>query len=304
MNAMVSNNYIDPVANTSVQQGTILTRSIFINVTGSLANLAMQGTQAGMWKPVDGMQGRVFGMGSDADAQVVTNQLRTALIHEVKLLEHRSTFPVPMGVKMQCVPHNEKTDLGDGYTYTVLPHSVINTPQTLYSCDVGTEEGHQWRKDYPKYNSGNLESEGVLEVNNCPYVFVNQDHPIIALLRHNASIIGCNIDEQPKIDNEWFKITRQVLSACCQTLRAKVLSKISSDDLNMYSAQLFRLNALAWDDINDANLPLQNFIQDPTWCSERVDAERRAHVERFLSTPYSYMARVQIKYEIQGDTAK
>jgi len=304
MNAMVSNNYIDPVANTSVQQGTILTRSIFVNVTGSLANLAMQGTQAGMWKPVDGMQGRVFGMGSDADAQVVTNQLRTALIHEVKLLEHRSTFPVPMGVKMQCVPHNEKTDLGDGYTYTVLPHSTINAPQTLYSCDVGTEEGHQWRKDYPKYNSGNLESEGVLEVNNCPYVFVNQDHPIIALLRHNASIIGCNIDEQPKIDNEWFKITRQVLSACCQTLRAKVLSKISSDDLNMYSVQLFRLNALAWDDINDANLPLQNFIQDPTWCSERVDAERRAHVERFLSTPYSYMARVQIKYEIQGDTAK
>ena len=70
-------------------------------------------------------------------------------------------------------------------------------------CDVGAEEGNQWRKDYPKYNATNIETEGVLEVQNCPYVFVHQDHPVISLLRHNASLIGCNIDAQPKIDNEW-----------------------------------------------------------------------------------------------------
>jgi hypothetical protein len=28
--------------------------------------------------------------------------------------------------------------------------------------------------------------------------------------------------------------------------------------------------------------------------------ERRAHVERFLSTPYTYTARISIKYEIQS----
>ena len=31
-----------------------------------------------------------------------------------------------------------------------------------------------------------------------------------------------------------------------------------------------------------------------------METERRAHVERFLSTPYAYMARIQIKYEIQS----
>ena len=67
----------------TIQQGTVLTRSVMVNITGSLANLAMQGTQAGVWRPVEGMQLRVFGMGSDADAQIATNQLRTALIHEV-----------------------------------------------------------------------------------------------------------------------------------------------------------------------------------------------------------------------------
>ena len=68
----------------------------------------------------------------------------------------------------------------------------------------------------------------------------------------------------------------------------------------MSQVQLHRLNSQGWDDINDVSLPLQNFISDPTWDAARVDTEKRAHVERFLSTPYTYMARLQIKYEIQS----
>jgi len=127
----------------SARQGTVITRSVLVNITGSLANLAMQGTQAAVWRPVEGMQLKVFGLGADADAQVATNQLRTALIHEVLLLEHRSTFPVAMGANIECIPNHEKTDMGDGYAYTVLPQSVINTPHVLYQCDVGAEEGNQ-----------------------------------------------------------------------------------------------------------------------------------------------------------------
>ena len=108
-----------------------------------------------------------------------------------------------MGVGIECVPKQEKTDLGEGYAYTILPQSIISSPHVLYRCDVGAEEGNQWRKEYPKYNASNIETEGVLEVQNCPYVFVHQEHPVISLLRHNASLIGCNIDAQPKIDNEW-----------------------------------------------------------------------------------------------------
>ena len=89
---------------TQALTGTILTRTVCVNITGSLANLAMAGPQAALWKPVEGKQTQVFGMGANVDAAVATNQLRTALIHEVNLLEHRSTFPVPMGVDVNCVP--------------------------------------------------------------------------------------------------------------------------------------------------------------------------------------------------------
>ena len=58
-----------------------------------------------------------------------------------------------------------------------------------------------------------------------------------------------------------YKVTRQVLSACCQTLRSQVLNKVAANDLNNFKVQLFRLNSQSWDDINDVSLPLQNFVQ-------------------------------------------
>ena len=271
----------------SVPQGTILTRTLHVNITGTLANLEMAGPSGGSWKLVDGKQIGVFGMGSEVDAQVATNQLRTALIHELRVVQDRSTFPVPLGVTINCVPAHEMTDLGDRYAYTVLPRSRNAVGQTVYQCDTGSEEGLQWRKDYPKWTGANLETEGVLHVDNNPWVFVHESHPVIALLRHNAGLIGCNIDEQPKIDQEWYKVTRQVLSACCQTLRTKVLSKVTSHDLNMFQVQIKRLNAQGWDDMND----LAAAQCSPTQTKEEAS--------NFLTTPYSYMARLQIKYEIQ-----
>lgn len=52
------------------QQGTVLTRTLYINITGTLANLAMAGPSGGTWKLVDGKQIGVFGVGSEVDTQV------------------------------------------------------------------------------------------------------------------------------------------------------------------------------------------------------------------------------------------
>lgn len=278
---------VSTAADTGVPQGTILTRTLYVNVTGSLANLSMAGPSGGSWRLVDGKQIGVFGLGSEVDTQVATNQLRTALIHELKVLQDRSTFPVPLGVTINCVPSNEMTDLGERFAYTVLPGMQNSVGQTIYQCDTGSEEGLQWRKDYPKWTAANLETEGVLHVDNNPWVFVHETHPVVALLRHNAGLIGCKIDEQPKIDQEWYKVTRQVLSACCQTLRTKVLSKVTSHDLNLFQVQIRRLNAETWDDMNDLAA---------AQCTSTLSKEQASD---FITTPYSYMARLQIKYEIQ-----
>lgn len=270
-----------------VAQGTVLTRTLHVNITGTLTNLAMAGPSGGTWKLVDGKQLGAFGIGNELDVQVATNQLRTALIHEVNVVQEFSTYPVALGVSINCVPPQEITDLGERFAYTVLPRMVNSSVQTIYRCDVGSEEGAQWRKDFPKWTAANLDTEGVLNVENNPWVFVHQDHPVIAVLRHNEGLIGCKIDSQPKIDQEWFKVTRQVLNACCQTLRAKVLNKVTSNDLNLLQVQIKRLNAENWDDMNDLAVALSSASLG------KEDAEK------FLTTPYTYMARIQIKYEIQ-----
>lgn len=277
----------------SQQSSSIMSRTIYVNITGSLANLAMAGPAGGSWRIVDGKQNSVFGLGSEVDSQVATNQLRTALIHRVKVTQDRSTFPIALGVHVNCVPPNEITDLGKRYAYTVLPGVVNTVPQTIYQCDVSSEEGLQWRKDYPRWNASNLESEGILNVDNNSWVFVNKDHPIVSLLRHNAGLVGCNIDEQPLIDDEWFKVSRQVVGSCCHTLRTRVLNKVTSNDLNLFQVNLSPLNTDAWDDMNDLNMPLQGLN-----VSDEATAKKQA--EQFLTTPYSYMARIQIDYELQN----
>lgn len=39
-----------------------------------------------------------------------------------------------------------------------------------------------------------------MDVKNQPFVFVHMDHPVVGLLRHNAELIGCKIDEQARED--------------------------------------------------------------------------------------------------------
>ncbi len=51
--------------------------------------------------------------------------------------------------------------------------------------------------------------------------------------------------------------------------------------------QLKRLNAEGWDDMSD----LEAAISKPSLSKEEV--------QNFITTPYTYTARLQIKYEIQ-----
>ena len=84
-------------------------RTLHVNITNSLGNLALAGPHGGLWKLVDGSQWKVFGnlASEEMDAGMAMNQLNCAMIHEVTLLEHQSTFPVPLGVNLNCVPARE-----------------------------------------------------------------------------------------------------------------------------------------------------------------------------------------------------
>jgi hypothetical protein len=275
-------------------------RTLCVHISGSMANFAMAGPQAALWKPLSGKEGSMFAptMGAAADPIACTNSLRSAQLVSATVHEQYSTFPCTLGVSISCVPPNEVTELGEKYAYTVLPMSKNATPHTFFSELGADADTMSWQKMYPKYNHGNLDSEGVMEVNNQPFVFVNMKHPIVGLLRHNAEMIGCNIDAQPVIDGEWYKITRQVLSTCCNTLRTRVLSKISTHDLNMFNVQLHRLDANAWDDLGNGALALQNFTPNPEHSAELTAKLRENHLRQFVSKENMYVARLELEYKV------
>lgn len=259
-----------------------LTRCLHVAISGTLSNFYAEGHTAATWKPMDARSVRIFGNGHDSgDLASLTNSLRNAYIVSCRLLEHRSTFPVPLGVSMTCIPNNEHTETGDKYAFTSLPKSSNTHPYTLFEADASQSEGFEWRKSYPEYTSENLDSHNVIEVAGCPYVFVHEKHPIINLLRANDGVLGAKLEEHAKLDGEWFKVSKTVLGTCTATLRSKVLSRISFNDLNTFQIQLKRLDAREWTQPSDI---LQEYAH-----------ETEASI---LDRPCSFMARIELTYEI------
>ena len=280
------------------QRGTIMERVLHVNITNSLGNLALAGPHGGVWKLVDGAQHQVLGHCGGVDIGTSTSQLGSVLIHEVQILQHRNGFPVPLGVQLNCVPAKEFTDLGEAYAYTVLPNSKLNTPETIYKAPPLSDDMYEWHKQFPQYTAANLETEGVMNVNNQAFCFIDKEHPAVPVLRYNAHLIGCDIDSQTKMEGTWFKVSKQVMKICCDTIREKVLSKMKTHDLNTLSLQVHRINAVGLEDLGDGTVAMSNFKLKSSWTPEEEDEAKRNHLRKFTSTPYTYAARIKIKYEV------
>jgi len=258
-----------------------------------------------MWKPIAGKETEMFcpTLESGMNPEEQVDLIRNGLIKSVTLKEAQSTFPCALGVTISCVPPNEVTDLGDRYAYCVLPKSTLSSPQVIYTGDSCMPENATWRQQYSKWNKANLEQEGVIPIPNQPFLFVHQTHPAIGMLRYNTDLIGCDVDKMPKMDGQWYKLTRQVMNTCCNALRTQVLNKVQTQDMNMFSLQLHRLNAETWDDLADGTVALQDFKIKAKWTPEECEAEKKHHLEQFMKTKYQYIARLEIEYEVPSPAA-
>jgi hypothetical protein len=278
--SVVTNNEINN--NTTTPNATRLTRRLNVCISGTLANFFAEGAGAATWKPIDGKQVYMFSNNADrSDMTSAVNSLKNAYILNCKVLEVKSSLPVPVGVSINCIPNNELTDTAEKYAFTALPMTYNNTPHTLFEAETSSLENQEWRQQYREYTAENLATHNVLPVNGMPYVFVHENHPVISLLRANSDLTGVKVDEAAKIDGEWFKVGKQALDACCKTLQSKILTKINCQDLNQLQVQLVRLDAQEWTDHGDV-------------LSEYMDADEQSIFDR----PCSFHARLELAYEL------
>jgi hypothetical protein len=219
------------------------------------------------------------------------SSLRNVELLKVEQLECKNTFCVPLGISCSVIPPNEATDWGGRYATTVLPDSMNTTMQTLFEADASDQEGMRWRMDYPEYTSQNLETHNVMEVRNHPVMFVDVGHPVIALLRNNAELLGSNIDEQQLVQDRWHTISKQVMTACCNTLRNKVLSRVTTMDLNNFQVQLHRLNRERWNDVG-----LGEHI--PGMMNAGMNEQQMQDIQdKAITQPCSFMTRWRVTYK-------
>lgn len=270
-----------------------LARRFNVSIEGTLHNYESAGSMAATWKPLANTHTQMFGpdltMHDTTDQAAVMNSIGNAVIVKATMLESQSTFPVPLGISCNVIPGNEMNEFGDRYLCTVLPKSRVSEPQSLYEADPQAQNGLEWRVLYPDYNKSNLDTEGVMEVKNCPYVFVSQGHPAISLLKANEDMVNQKFDETDLIDNEWYKITRQVFSKCCETLRSQILAKLHTADLNNLTMQLHRFNNVMWTTIEN---------EEHLYGPGLNEQEKELQYEHAMKHPYSYQARIEFVYEL------
>jgi hypothetical protein len=270
-----------------------VTRSLHMTVSGTLQGNDEKGATAGSWKPREGKMCQVFcptERGIDNNHETALNALNNARVKSVTCTEYTSTFPIPLGIKCDCLPATESTDIGHRYIMTTLPCHKNTTPQNLYSADDTSSEAVRWKQDFPEYTARNIDTHNVMEVKSHPVVFVDTKHPVISLLRANKEILGSDIDEQSLVQGRWHTVSRQCFNTAVKTLRSKVLSNINTVNLSNFALQVVPLDRKAWCDLGKGE-----HVKEIVNATTR-EGLQEAHM-RALNKPYNISARFQITYE-------
>lgn len=158
--------------------GTVkMSKILAIEIKGTLSGFSAMGPTAATWKPVDGKHMNIFGIddgfsgastgsaagdmhgsgpgGADVagNGNMVLNSsldaamtsLKNATITKATILQSHNTFPVPLGVTVNCLPCNEVCDTGDKYTFTTIPNTSVNVPIKLYEAGQCQTQAAEWR---------------------------------------------------------------------------------------------------------------------------------------------------------------
>jgi hypothetical protein len=269
----------DAVASTPIR----FTKRFNVQINGTMANFDAEGPSSAQWRPIEGQHVKIFTNASpDQDLGNAIKVLQSTWLVKTTVLEQKNTFPVPLGINVSCIRGTEHTDTGECYAFTALPNTHNPTPLVIFEADASAQTSQEWRRMYAEYTDRNLDTHNVLEVANQNYVFVHENHPVISLLKANSDLLGTEISDDKRIDGEWYKVSKTVLATCCNTLRSKVLNKIAFNNLMDFHVGLKRLDAKEW--THESDVLLEASHVDPN----------------VLDKPCSFMARIEMTYELQG----
>jgi hypothetical protein len=151
----------------------------------------------------------------------------------------------------------------------------------------------RWRSEYPEYNSQNIMTHNVMEVKSHPVVFVDAQHPIIALLRTNKDLLQSDIDAQPLVQGRWHTVSKGIFNKAVATLRSKVLSNVSHINLVNFNLSLKTLEKSTWSDFGAGeHVP---GVRHSTMCGKGDEVSNMVKMAKM--TTFSCTARFKVVYD-------
>lgn len=280
----------------------LVTRRLCVEINGSMQQFSKSGHDAASWSPSNAKIGDILGVSdvfdNNPDIGTTASCLQNAVLHKITCLEVKNDFPINLGVTVSCIPSEEATRLGHRFALTSFANTHNPNALTIFEADAASTEAVMWRQNYPSYNNSNLEKEGVLELGGQQnYLFMSKNHPVVEILRTNKDILNADIDKQPLIDGEFYKITKQVFSSCCGALRQKILTKVATRDLNNMTVQIFPLQKKEWGNICVSDEMLKSVPPDML-CREDAP-EITKFIKELCRRQCSLSLRLEMTYEIQ-----
>jgi len=293
----------DAIVSSETRQSNTTTRTISINMIDTLMELNFAGAAGGVWKPAEGRHLEVFGTDDNIEPGIDTKEntikLQNVNIKKAELLQTHSTYPFPLAVNVSCLPKTEILESGEKCTFTLFPRTKNDKTETLFTASDDVVAERAWKQKYSEYNFSNLETHGVMDVKAAPYAFLKDTHPIVDVIRVNPDLIGDEIDRQTKIDGEWYKVSRDVISKCATAIRKEILSKVTTHDLTNFHVTISRPGGQEWTDLDDLNIVrshTQPKIKKGMTTTDINDLES-FEAERMKTTPFEFNARIKLTYE-------
>lgn len=94
------------------------------------------------------------------------------------------------------------------------------------------------------------------------------------------------------------QVQKETFTACCNTLKTKVLSKVSTVDLNNFSVEVSPIGTRDWLDIQDGEGALASYQAPAGATREEIAAGEAKHLEAYCEKRCSYHARFEITFEV------
>lgn len=227
-----------PAAVTDVAPVALQQRKIHMEISGSMEQFRADPARASETIAAE-VAKEIFGDGQ-------TSRVNNAVLRSATLSNVKNTFPVAIGLQITGVEGAHLTPTGDRFAHVAKAESVSNEAVVISEKDI---QAHlDFARQYPNFSHDNVRSQGTHHIRDEAYHLVNENHPMIGVLRENAAQLQTDINSCGRVDGKYFKVGEDVWNNCMTSLEQQLKNEVSVVDLSNFKITAKRVNKQAWDD--------------------------------------------------------